>query len=436
MLRAVGTPEPGSGGSAGDPERPLSRRGWLFIGLFVLLANAALIHRFVLRGDAPVTITADHFRDDFQRPLLGDDYFTVGGHWRIERGSLLSPGAMDNPLWLKMRVPESCAISFEARVDAANADLRFEAFGDGRDQATGYLFVFGGMNRNTSYIARPEEREGARQNGRRPRALEPGRTYRMRVERVGSKIRWLVDGAELIVLDDPKPLHGKGHDRFGLSSEETTAIYDHLEIAPIAAFSAPGQAPAVRTVADDAPLGAEFLDDFSRAELGGDYRVTGPGYRLEDGTLAAAGARNHPLWLRRRLPPNVQVDFDVTAQSPDGDIKVELFGDGEAFATSLSYTATSYVCVFGGWKNSRSEIARMDEHGKDVAARSDVPVVPGQRYHWTITRKGNRIEWLIDGKPFLSLDDPQPLQGPGHDHFALNAWDAESRFDNLVIRPL
>jgi hypothetical protein len=435
MLRPVGTPEPGNVGSAGDPERPISRRGWVVIGLVVLLANVALIHRFVLRGEAPVTVTADQFRDDFDRAALGDDYFTVGGHWRIDRGSLLSPGAMNDPLWLEMRLPESCAISFEARVDTAAADVRFEAFGDGRDQASGYLFVFGGMNKSASYIARPEEREAARQNGRRPKALEPGRAYRMRVERVGARIRWLVDGVELLVLDDPKPLHGKGHDRFGLSSDETTAIYDHLEIAPIAAFTAAGQVP-VAAKATDPLLGAEFLDDFSRGELGGDYRVTGPGYRIEDGMLAAGGARNHPLWLRRRLPPNVQVDFDVVAQSPDGDIKVELFGDGEAFATSLSYTATSYVLVFGGWKNSRSEIARMDEHGKDVAARSDVPVVPGQRYHWTLTRRGNRLEWLIDGKPFLALDDPQPLQGPGHDHFALNAWDAESRFDNLVIRPL
>jgi hypothetical protein len=34
------------------------------------------------------------------------------------------------------------------------------------------------------------------------------------------------------------------------------------------------------------------------------------------------------------------------------------------------------------------------------------------------------------------MTDPQPLGGPGHDHFAFNNWSVPLTFDNLRITPL
>jgi hypothetical protein len=34
------------------------------------------------------------------------------------------------------------------------------------------------------------------------------------------------------------------------------------------------------------------------------------------------------------------------------------------------------------------------------------------------------------------MDDPNPLEGRGHDHFAFNDWEANLSFDNLRITPL
>ena len=34
------------------------------------------------------------------------------------------------------------------------------------------------------------------------------------------------------------------------------------------------------------------------------------------------------------------------------------------------------------------------------------------------------------------LDDAEPLEGQGHEHFAFNDWDAELWFDDLVVRAL
>lgn len=187
-----------------------------------------------------------------------------------------------------------------------------------------------------------------------------------------------------------------------------------------------------------AVLFGDAFDRPSEAELGSDYRNTAPPsvYRIDGGALAVRGAFNHPLWLTRELPSDVVVELDAWSDSPEGDIKVELFGDGQSFAQTVSYTSTGYVFIHGGWKNSLSALCRQDEHAADRRVRSDVKVIPGKRYHYLIARRGSRIEWFIDGELALDLDDPAPLQGPGHRFFGFNNWQAPVHFDNLRIRAL
>jgi hypothetical protein len=182
---------------------------------------------------------------------------------------------------------------------------------------------------------------------------------------------------------------------------------------------------------------APFLDSFDRAELGAAWRDTGGNYRIVDGKLVARDAYNHPAWLRKRLPRDVTVELDVQSQSDAGDIKIELFGDGESFDPDRAgYVSTAYVLIFGGWHNSLSVICRNDEHGEGrKAARSDGRVEKSRTYRFSVTRKAGRIDWKVDGAPFLDWTDPQPLEGAGHEYLAVNDWEAEVRFDNLSIRP-
>ncbi len=59
-----------------------------------------------------------------------------------------------------------------------------------------------------------------------------------------------------------------------------------------------------------------------------------------------------------------RIDLDVVRKSPAGDIKLELFGDGETFDPDKgSYKSTGYVLIFGGWHNSLTVICRQEEHG-------------------------------------------------------------------------
>jgi hypothetical protein len=179
-----------------------------------------------------------------------------------------------------------------------------------------------------------------------------------------------------------------------------------------------------------------FRETFEGSELAKHWNNTGGSYTVRDGKLRVQGARNRPLWLRRTLPRDVRIEFDVRSNSPEGDIKVEVFGDGVSKATEASYTATSYVVIFGGWGNKLNVLARLDEHGDDRVVGKTRKVVQGQTYHMKIERRGATIAAWVDGEPLASMTDPDPLEGPGHDHFAFNNWQAELWFDNLVISPL
>jgi hypothetical protein len=179
-----------------------------------------------------------------------------------------------------------------------------------------------------------------------------------------------------------------------------------------------------------------FSEDFSKNDLSVLWNNTGAPYRIVDGQLKIEGAHNKPLWLRRTLPRDVSIEFDARSDSPDGDIKVEVFGDGVSKAESLSYTATSYVLIFGGWHNTLNVLARMNEHGNDRAVGPSYKVVPGRTYRMKIERHGATMEAWADGQKLASMTDPDPLAGVGHDHFGFNDWQAALSFDNLRIRPL
>jgi hypothetical protein len=223
------------------------------------------------------------------------------------------------------------------------------------------------------------------------------------------------------------------------------------EPAPAAQRPAPKAATSASTNADGKALGpamtAPFEDTFERAELGADWVALSPAWRIERGRLCVKGAKNRGVWLKRRLPVNARIEFDATADSAEGDLKVEMWGDGSSGATGSKYdNATSYLAIFGGWKNSKHVLARLDEHGHDrleldVDPSSDDdrarPVEAGQVYHFKIERSdGRSLEWSINNISYFKLADHDPLTGPGHEHLGFNDWDAPVCFDNVKITPL
>ena len=207
-----------------------------------------------------------------------------------------------------------------------------------------------------------------------------------------------------------------------------------------------------------------FSDNFEDPmTVSTNYWSTGGHYRTVGGWLLSPGVKNNPLWLKAKLPQNVAVEFDARSQSPEGDIKVEIFGDGTDHASG-------YVLIHGGWNNQMSIIARLDEHGASlnqlnqdalrIAAEKKLssaslkdtgvfthytrmrveanpyPVQLGRTYRWRIERRGSMLTWFIDGQKFMEFDDPFPLYGEKNNRFGFSSWEAQLYFDNLKVEAL
>lgn len=171
-----------------------------------------------------------------------------------------------------------------------------------------------------------------------------------------------------------------------------------------------------------------FTDAFDRRSLGDLWRPTGGHWTIDNGAAFTSGAQNQPLFLDVALPDDLVVEVDVTSDTRTVDSKIELMTDGRRHQTG-------YIFILGGWSNTISAIARLDEHGRDRRERKPTAVTGPKTYRWRIEKKGGDIRWLIDGEPYLTFSDPNPLQGPGHDRLAFSNWLNRVRYDNLSVWP-
>ncbi len=237
MTTATGDPTTATDAEVPEPERfglkgpagphPLTQpRIWVPLAVLLFILNIPFIH-LALRGPAKVTTTIP-FQDDYSRTELGDNYFSTGGLWRIVNGQVYAPGVKNNPLWLRAKLPHDVVVEFDARTESSSGDVRAEIFGNGRDHPSGYILTYG----STSTLAKLDEkaRDRKESHARKP---ERGRMYHWKIVRDGAKLSWYIDGDLFLEDNDPHPLSGPDHDRFGFDTWVTDAYFDNLTIQPL-----------------------------------------------------------------------------------------------------------------------------------------------------------------------------------------------------------
>ena len=79
-----------------------------------------------------------------------------------------------------------------------------------------------------------------------------------------------------------------------------------------------------------------FEDELSGPLDAERYFTTGGYWRTREGRLVSPAVRNNPLWLKASLPLNVRIRFEARSVTAEGDVRVELFGDGHGASRGLT----------------------------------------------------------------------------------------------------
>jgi len=286
-VKPAGEPPPSKAPAAAARRSLSARHPWLApriaipVAAVIVAVQLPFLHA-VLRGAAPVAVAVP-YKDNFDRATLGDAWWSNGGLWRIADGRVYSPGVGNNPLWLKARLPPDVRVEFDVRSEGPDGDIKWEMYGDGRNHSTGYIFLFGAWRNRESRICKLDEHALTQDEARAQLAARPyprqrelmeaiqqpfvqwsarrdltqmekgeywqrdtpfvvkrgdlkverGRTYHVVVTKHGGKLRWEMDGQLALEMDDPAPLSGTGHDRFGFSSWANDTYFDNLSITPL-----------------------------------------------------------------------------------------------------------------------------------------------------------------------------------------------------------
>jgi len=165
-----------------------------------------------------------------------------------------------------------------------------------------------------------------------------------------------------------------------------------------------------------------FSDDFERDSPSDRWLSRSGRWDIRGGWLHCRGDHNEGIWLNVPLPERVRVEFDARSLSDDGDIKFEIF------ATEQRHQA-GYILIMGGWKNTVTIIARLNEHGEDRVEKG-LTVEKGRTYHFVAVRTDGTLSWFVDNELVAQYRDEDPIRGR---YFGFNDWASDLYFDNLKV---
>ena len=145
-------------------------------------------------------------------------------------------------------------------------------------------------------------------------------------------------------------------------------------------------------------------------------------YRIVGGELVVRNAMNHPLWLERPIPRDCTIAFDAWSNSPAGDTKVEVWGDGSATREFL-YVDDAAEAIALATERYEGDAPINLGAGFEISIKDLATKIAG------LTGYTGRIVWDVtkpNGQPRRALDT-QPFQPP-HAPFIARA----ARFDALA----
>lgn len=149
--------------------------------------------------------------EDFRNPeTVWSRWEIKGGQYELKEGALRLHGGEPQLFMLKRDMPLDVRIDFECREEGGYLNdigcvinaLRRESNWD--ISVSGYAFKFGAYTNSFNVLTRCDNKLWSKAAS----PLVSGKTYRVQVERVGSRLRMMVNNREVYSVVDPEPLTG------------------------------------------------------------------------------------------------------------------------------------------------------------------------------------------------------------------------------------
>ncbi|HBA85352.1 MAG TPA: hypothetical protein DCZ95_14795 [Verrucomicrobia bacterium] len=173
--------------------------------------------------------------DDFSSPKAMAHWEASGGLCEIVDGELRLHGGELQILSLKRDLPGDVRIEFECRIvgsylnDIGCLLGGIRSKNDWDTSISGYAFKYGAYTNTLNVLNRCDRRLWSEQAS----PLVPGRYYKIKVERVGARLRMFVDGREICSVVDPEPLTGVNRTVVGLLGWVADKRYRRIRISTL-----------------------------------------------------------------------------------------------------------------------------------------------------------------------------------------------------------
>lgn len=170
--------------------------------------------------------------EDFTKQNIEDRWELVNGQWELRHGELVVRGGEPFLMMLREPVPGDVRIEYDGQQDGAilndlSCFLGAVSIPNRRDvYLTGYEFKYGGFNNSMILLVRNDIRLWAKATS----CIERGRHYHIVAERVGSRLRLLVNGQEVFRVYDANPLSGPQRNVVGLFGWSATTRYSRIRV--------------------------------------------------------------------------------------------------------------------------------------------------------------------------------------------------------------
>ena len=186
-----------------------------------------------LPPDAGLTGGTLLYETDFSGGL--GDFIVESPNWKVVDGRVYTGDSPNENkgLWLsEVELPADMRVEFTATSVKGNhkvfqGDIKCEFGGSRKKHADGYILILGGWKNTVNTIAKRDEHGEGRLVVDSKTRVEEGREYRFQVVRLGSEIKWFLDGKLLLKVQEDDILQGSV---FGFNNWNSRVYFDNLRV--------------------------------------------------------------------------------------------------------------------------------------------------------------------------------------------------------------